>query len=150
MKILAVYDGTLNSKDALRKGIEKAKQNGAELLVLQVFNSSMFIDYEITPGETEFIKKEAAGYLEEAKVILKEEAQGLRTGLFTGEGDPGEQITQLAAAKNVDLLLCPAAYGSIVKQYIKMPVTRGKQGEETAVIIGPKKLAATEGAIKSV
>lgn len=150
MKILVVYDGTLNSKDALRKGIGKAKETGSELLVLQVFNSGMFIDYEITPGETEFIKKEAAGYLEEAKVILKEEGQGLRTGLFTGEGDPGEQIIQFASEKNVDLLLFPAAYRSIVKRYIKMPEERGQEGGGLAVMIDPRKMAPIEGAMKSV
>ncbi|HLB24838.1 MAG TPA: universal stress protein, partial [Nitrospirota bacterium] len=46
MKMLVAYDGTLQSKEALNFGIAKAKETGAALSVLHVFDRGMFIDYD--------------------------------------------------------------------------------------------------------
>ena len=49
MKILTIYDGTLQSKTALTYGINKVRERGGELIVLQVFQSSLFVDYDAGP-----------------------------------------------------------------------------------------------------
>ena len=49
MKILMIYDGTLQSKTALTYGIGKVRERGGELIVLQVFQSSLFVDYDAGP-----------------------------------------------------------------------------------------------------
>ena len=51
MKVLVAYDGTLQAKDALKYGVEKVKENGGELVALHVFNSNMFVDYDVFGAE---------------------------------------------------------------------------------------------------
>jgi len=48
MKIMVAYDGTLQAKEALVYGIEKARTKGGEVIALQVFNSPLFVDYDAT------------------------------------------------------------------------------------------------------
>lgn len=50
MRILVAYDGSLNSRVALKYGLEKTKEKGARLIALHVFDSRMFIDYWSAPG----------------------------------------------------------------------------------------------------
>ena len=67
MKVLVEYDGTLQAKEALKYGVEKVKEKGGEVVAFQVFNSSMFVDYDVFGAEDEG-RAEALRFAEEAKV----------------------------------------------------------------------------------
>ena len=91
MKILALYDGTIQSKTALRYGIKKAKEKGGELLVLHVFQSSLFIDYDAGPRAEEIARGESMRHLGDAKSILAEAGTGLEYSSCVRRGRPGRR-----------------------------------------------------------
>src|SRR4030067_3408584 len=67
MKILVAYDGTLHSKVALEYGIRKVREKGGEVLVLQVFQASLFVDYDAGPRAWETARDESRRHIEETK-----------------------------------------------------------------------------------
>lgn len=140
MKVLVAYDGTLQAKDALRYGMEKARESGGELLTLHIFESGRFIDYDAHHGALELARREFRGYAEEAKLFIKREGNGVRTSVFTGEGDPEEEVLRFANERNVDLLLCPPRYKSLIKKFRKMTEERGKETRENAILDDSEKL----------
>jgi nucleotide-binding universal stress UspA family protein len=119
MKIMVAYDGTLQSKEALVYGMEKAGQKGGEVVALHVFNSGLFFDYDATPEAEEIARRESAGYLAEAKALIREKGKGVRVSLYTAEGNPEEEVIGFAKANNVDVLLCPPKFKSIIRKYQK-------------------------------
>ncbi len=58
MKMLVAYDGTLNSREALCFGLAKAKETGARLAVLSVFDSGQFVDYGAGPNAVEAARRQ--------------------------------------------------------------------------------------------
>jgi hypothetical protein len=72
MKILTIYDGTLQSKAALRYGLRKAKEKAGELIVLQVFQSSLFVDYDAGPRAEEIARAETARHRRDAETLINE------------------------------------------------------------------------------
>jgi len=119
MKIMVAYDGTLQSKDALVYGMEKAREKGGEVIAYHVFNSPLFIDYDATPNAEARARAESARLVEEAKAIISEKGKGVKASLFTGEGNPEEEIIAFARAEHADILLCPPRYKSIIRKYRK-------------------------------
>jgi hypothetical protein len=133
MKILVPYDGSLNSRDTLKKGIEKAGERGAELVVLHLFNAGMFMDYDVSPAAIERARVESAGHAEVAKGILNELGGGVRSSIFTGDGDLDETIMEFAETNNIDVILCPAMLKSVMNRYRKALKKAGKESKETCV-----------------
>ncbi|MDH5203238.1 MAG: universal stress protein [Nitrospirota bacterium] len=125
MKVLVAYDGTLHSKTALKYGLEKVKETGGELIALHVFNSSLLIDYDALPYVEERAKRETIRCLEEAKLIIKEEGKGTKACIIETEGNPEDEVIRCAIEENVDLLLCPTRYRTVVKTFKKMLNERG-------------------------
>ncbi|MDH4029116.1 MAG: universal stress protein, partial [Nitrospirota bacterium] len=119
MKILVPYDGSLNSRDTLKKGIETAGERGAELVVLHLFNAGMFMDYNVGPAAVERARAESAGHVEAARGILNELGGGVRSSIYTGEGDLDEAIIEFAETNRVDVILCPATLRSTMNRYRK-------------------------------
>jgi hypothetical protein len=76
MKIMVAYDGTLQAKEALVYGIEKARAKGGDIIALQVFNSPLFVDYDATVNARDAARAEAARFVEEAKAIIREKGKG--------------------------------------------------------------------------
>ena len=66
MKVLVAYDGTLQAKDALRHGVQKVKEVGGEVVALHVFNSNLFVDYDVF-GAEEAARLESMRLAAEAK-----------------------------------------------------------------------------------
>jgi len=116
MKILTLYDGTIQSKTALRYGIKKAKENDGELVVLHVFQSSLFIDYGAGPQAEEIARAETSRHLRDAELILAEVGQGLRYRIVSEEGDPEEEAQRYAATERPALLLAAPRYKAIVRK----------------------------------
>ncbi len=119
MKIMVAYDGTLQSKEALVYGMEKAREKGGEVVALHVFNRGMFIDYDAHIDAEAMARRESAQFVKEAKTLIREKGEGVRAILFTTEGDPEEEVVSFAKEKKVDVLLCPPKFKSIIKKYKK-------------------------------
>ena len=147
MKVLVVYDGTLQSKEALRYGMEKMKEKGGEVIAFHVFNDTLFTGYDVA-GAVERAKKESARHLEEAKSIVRQAADDVRASVFSGEGDPEEETIRFAAERKVDVLLCPPKYKSLIRRFSNISGDRGKQLAENAGIDRAEKLKMAVVAVR--
>ncbi len=115
MKILVLYDGTIQSKTALRYGIGNAKKKGGELIVLHVFQSSMFIDYDAGPKAEELARSEARQHAVDAENIVREEGKAVAIRFVSEEGDPEQELLRVAEAEHADLVLTTPRYKAIAK-----------------------------------
>ena len=129
MKIMVAYDGTLQAKEALVYGMEKARKNGGEVVALQVFDSGLFVDYDAHVDAEAMARRESAGFVEEAKALIREKSNGVRASLFTAEGNPTEEVISFAKEKKADLLLCPPKFKAIISKYQKALVAPELTGE---------------------
>lgn len=116
MKIMVAYDGTVQSKEALEYGMEKAREKGGEVLALHVFHSGMFMDYDVMDAEAT-ARRESDRLVEEAKALIREKGSGVHVNLFTTEGNPEEEVIIFAKAKKADVLLCPPRFKGIINKY---------------------------------
>jgi nucleotide-binding universal stress UspA family protein len=116
---MVAYDGTLQAKEALAYGIEKARAKGGEVVALQVFNSPLFVDYDATVNAQGAARAEAAKFMEEAKTIIREKGKGVKASFYTSEGSPEEEVISFAKAEQVDVLLCPPKFKTIIGKYQK-------------------------------
>jgi nucleotide-binding universal stress UspA family protein len=143
MKIMVAYDGTLQAKDALVYGMDKAREKGGEVVAFHVFNSPLFIDYDATPNAEALARAESDRFVEEAKAIIREKGKGVKTSLFTGEGNPDKEIIAFAREEHADILLCPPRYTSIIRKYQKAlgasDLVRGAEELDLAVLTVPTK-----------
>jgi nucleotide-binding universal stress UspA family protein len=117
MKILVIYDGTIKSKTALRYGLRKAKEIGGELLVLQVFQNSLFVDYDAGPRAEEIARAEAARHLRDAETLIRDAGNhGITVRVLSIEGDPLEEALRVAEIEHADLILSSPRYKALVKK----------------------------------
>ena len=117
MKIMVAYDGTLQAKEALVYGLDKAREKGGEVVALHVFNNSMFIDYDAAIDAQGIAKAEAEQFINEAKTIIREKGKGVKASLFSTEGNPTEEMISFAKSEKVDVLLCPPKFTKIINKY---------------------------------
>jgi len=117
MKIMVAYDGTLQAKEALVYGMDKAREKGGELVALHVFNNSMFIDYDATVDAQGIARAEMQKFINDAKTIIRERGKGVKVSLFSTEGNPTEEVISFAKAEKVDVLLCPPKFTKIINKY---------------------------------
>ncbi len=117
MKIMVAYDGTLQAKEALLCGMDKAREKGGEVVALHVFNNSMFIDYDAAIDARDSAQAEAERFINEAKTIIREKGKGVKASLFSTEGNPTEEMISFAKAEKVDVLLCPPKFTAIINKY---------------------------------
>jgi nucleotide-binding universal stress UspA family protein len=113
MKILTLYDGTLQAKIALKYGMEKARGKSGQLLVLQVFQSALFIDYGAGPAAEQAARAEAARHLLDAQKLIQEAGCTDIVRVISEEGDPVEQALRLAGQERVDLILASPRFKKI-------------------------------------
>ena len=119
MKVMVAYDGTLQAKEALVYGMDKARENGGEVIALHVFNNRMFIDYDANVDAEAIARRESARFVEEAKTLIREKSNGVHASLFTSEGNPEEEVISFAKASQADVLLCPPKFKGIIDTYQK-------------------------------
>jgi len=117
MKIMVAYDGTVQAKEALVYGMDKAREKGGEVVALHVFNSPLFVDYDATIDAQNIARAEAARFVDEAKAIIREKGKGVKASLFSTEGNPTEEVISFAKAEKVDVLLCPPKFTKIISKY---------------------------------
>ena len=117
MKMTVSYDGTLQSKEALRFAIGQAREKGAGLSVLHVFNSGLFLDYEAGINAIDFARRQSKAYLDEAKAIVATEGKGVNIGVYTVEGDPEEELLSFANSQKADFIVCTPGLKSVIRKY---------------------------------
>jgi len=143
MKIMVAYDGTLQAKEALIYGMEKAREKGGEMVALHVFNNGMFIDYDATIDAQGIAKAEAEQFINEAKTIIREKGKGVRASLYSAEGNPTEEMISFAKSEKVDVLLCPPKFRKIVNKYQRALAESELTSEAAALnvtALSPKKM----------
>jgi nucleotide-binding universal stress UspA family protein len=113
MKILTLYDGTLQSKTALQYGIKKAREKGGEVVVLHVFQSSLFIDYGAGPGAEELARTEWTQHARDAQKIIDDEGSGVSIRLQAEEGEPEQELLRCAMSEQPDLILATPRYRGV-------------------------------------
>src|SRR5208337_796023 len=101
MRILAVYDGTLNSKDVVRYGLFRAKSTRGELHVIHVLDSTLFVEYEGFNAE-ETARRELANYLADAEKIIADVGKGIKVSFTTMDGIPEEEFIKYAKENSID------------------------------------------------
>ena len=115
MKILTIYDGTIQAKIALQYGLNKAKEQGGEVIVLHAFQASRFIDYGAGPWAEEAARAEAARHLDDAKAMIAEAGQGVKVRIVSEEGDPDQELLRAAEREQADLVLATPRHQRISK-----------------------------------
>ena len=133
MKVLVGYDGTLQAKEALRYGAGKVKESGGEIVALYVFNSSLFVDYDVF-GAEEAARLEAMKSAAEAARVLAEIGDSVKSRVIFTEGDPEEEMMNFARGYNTDLLLCSPAYKSVNRSFKMLLGDQGVEIPEEACI----------------
>jgi len=113
MKIMTIFDGTIQSKNALQYGLQKAKERGGEVLLLQVFQSNLFVDYDAGPRAEELARAEALLHLRTAEKIIHEKGQGIAVRIQSEDGEPEEVALRFAESEHVDLILTSPRYKGI-------------------------------------
>lgn len=116
MKVLILYDGTLHAKKALGYGIKSIKEKGGELVILHVFKSNLFVDYDAVPQALNLARAESMQYRQDAENIIKDAGYDVKFRILTEEGDPEQEIVNAAATEHPDLILASPRYKSIVKK----------------------------------
>lgn len=122
MNILVAYDGTLNAKKAIQYGIQKLLKSGGNMTILQVFDNSLFVDYDAGPRAEEMARSEAARQREEAMKIVRDSAGGLSVRFIAEEGNALAKIADQVSADRPDLVLAPPRYKEIATS-LSCPVT---------------------------
>lgn len=148
MKVLVVYDGTLQANDALRYGMEKVREKGGEVIVLHIFDSNMFVDYDAGPQAEEYARRESARYLEDAKRLISESDKDIRTSIFTGVGSSEDDILTFAKERFVDLLLCPPRHKALIELLREVVKERGKEVREGRVFDESARLRIAEAYVQ--
>ncbi len=133
MRVLVAYDGTVQAREALRYGIQKARETDGDVIALHVFDSNLFIDYDSLPWAKEVARKESLRFVEDAKKLLEEHGAGIRSRIVTEEGNPEEEIIRYAKERNIDILLCPPRYKKVIKGFRKMLRDEGKDALEDSL-----------------
>ena len=141
-KILVAFDGSPQSRAALRKGIELAEACGGTIVDVLYVSSVPAVWYPEMPAANlyELESKTAEALMEEAKRILAE--SGCRWHAFVAEGRPARTIVEHAANGGYDLIVMGSRgrsglqelfLGSVshnVVQHSPIPVLIMKDGEK--------------------
>ncbi|GGG23640.1 universal stress protein [Paenibacillus abyssi] len=107
-KLLVAYDGSEQSVRALKTGMTMALGWNASLEVLHVYDIPVMIVGEaMIPPPVEnsvAMVEEAEHWAAEARSIIAAEP-GIQAEVTVLQGDPGKQILETAAEKEIDLII---------------------------------------------
>jgi uncharacterized DUF497 family protein len=132
MKVLLAYDGSLQAKNILQNMVQKDRESRNRLIVLHVFNSGLFVDYDAVPGAEELARRESSRYVADARKIIWDAGARIYARIVEKEGIPEEEVIGYLETEGVDMVLYPKRFKSIVRHVKTRP---GKKAEtaETAV-----------------
>lgn len=113
MRILTLHDGSLHARTALLYGIEKASCPGDELIVLFVFQSSLYIDYDGGLMAQKAARSDMERSKREVEQIAEERGVRGKLRILTEEGEPDKELLRIARAEGVELVLAPSRFRPI-------------------------------------
>jgi universal stress protein A len=109
--ILVVSRSTKHCKKAVNYGLSLAKQNGAKLYVLHVFDDPFGLQAWSLPVvslkemQEEYQKMQDEACADLNRLIEAEKTTGISIEVSIADGDPDEKILHFVKDKNIDLLI---------------------------------------------
>ncbi len=116
MKVLVTYDGSLDSKAALKYGIQKVREYGGELIALHVFPRHLFIDYDAGPRAEEIARRESFRHMEDARTLIRENSRGILARIVLNEGNLTDETLKYSKEEDVDLIVAPPRLKRLVEK----------------------------------
>ena len=116
MKVIVLYDGSLHAKTALDYSFEKAREKQGELVVLLVFQSSLYLDYDGGIMAQNAARAEMNRYTRDIEHFKRERQDEVNIRIITEEGNPGQELLNIAKTEQADLMVAPARYKSIARK----------------------------------
>jgi universal stress protein A len=110
-RILVVSRSTKHCKKAIDYGISLAKQNGAKLYVLHVFDDPFGLEAWSLPVvslkeiQEEYKRMQEKAHSDLNRIIEAEKDTGISIEVSITDGDPDEKILHFVKEKNIDLLI---------------------------------------------
>lgn len=107
-KILLPTDGSKYANDAAKHAIWIADSSGAEVIVLNVIETSTLVGLpaeDLIVKIKEILKEEGKKALEDVSNILKESGSTVKLIFKTKEGSPANVILKTIDEENVDLVI---------------------------------------------
>ena len=114
MKVLVAYDGSLDSKAALKYGIRRAHEFPGEVIALHVFPSHRFINDTAGPHAGERARRNALRRLDEAREFIRATGKGLKASAVFTVGNVRKEIISHASKEDVDLIVVPPSLKSLM------------------------------------
>lgn len=115
MKVLVIYDGTLDSQAALQYGIRRVREHGGDLVVLAVFPAHLFIDYDAGPKAEEVVRRELFVHVDDALELIR--AQGdVHAQIIMVDGRAEDEVLRCAGNEKVDLIVSPPSFESVTEK----------------------------------
>ncbi|MGY3750859.1 universal stress protein [Vagococcus acidifermentans] len=119
--VLAAFDGSAQSENALKRAMFISKRNNAELTVVQVFDTFDFVSsdsavfnavYEQHKSNEQSAREELESKIENLNFALSKPVQ-----IITPHGNAKREIVKLAKEKDVDLIVIGATGRHNVEQF---------------------------------
>lgn len=102
-RILLAVDLTVESRDAAEAAIERAKNDGAELIVLSVVEQH---NLHLPGGAARRVDQERDRLTAGAQVIVRKAREaGVRATFLIWEGDPAEAILDASQSEDADVIV---------------------------------------------
>ncbi|HET7318980.1 MAG TPA: universal stress protein [Nitrospirota bacterium] len=135
MKVLVAVDESPDAQAAVRYGIQKVCELGGELITLHVFPKYLFDGHDAGQKAEQISRRESLDLLEGALKVIRENGRNIRTRLVMTDGRPEETIFEYAKEEDVDLIVSPPRFGSLIEKVCcLMDIV---SAEEQAVSEGP-------------
>jgi nucleotide-binding universal stress UspA family protein len=115
MKVLVAYDGSLDSKAALKYGIQRVREVTGELIALYVFSSHRDVDDNAGSRAKERARRDAFRHLDEAREFIRSNGRdGIKARVVFTEGHARTEILSYATKEDVDMIVVPSSLDSLM------------------------------------
>ncbi len=103
-RIMVATDGSEGAMEAVRKALEFAEKEGAEMIILSVAYYAKDVFDEMPLNVQEKLQEQALGAIKKAKALFDEKGIPVETIMEAGIV-PANNILRVAQEKNVDLII---------------------------------------------
>ncbi len=118
MKILAATDGSTHSMKAVRRALELAICEGADVTLLTVAAGSLVYEgYEVPEGIDKKVDPHAVQAINEAKALFDEKGINVVTRLERGK-TPANAILEVASKDQFDLILMGSTGSTGIERFL--------------------------------
>jgi len=95
---------------------EKAREKQGELVVLLVFQSSLYLDYDGGIMAQKTARAEMEQHIRYVEQFKKEKQSGANIRVITEDGEPGQELVNIARSEQADLIIAPTRYRAIARK----------------------------------